>query len=91
MRPVPTAGSGPPGPPVRPVPTAARPPSPDRVPARVEELAARSGFAWLPAFSSYEDYEQTLQDLGETRRRARASPDEGGVRREDTKHQPVGG
>jgi hypothetical protein len=74
--------------PVRAVPTAAPAPA-TPVPTRVQELAARSGFAWLPAFSSYEDYEQTLRDLGETARGPGA--DDGGVHREDTKHQPVRG
>ncbi len=52
-------------------------------PTRMQELAARSGWAWLPAFNSYDDYERTLQDLGETQRGPGA--DDGGVRREDTK------
>jgi hypothetical protein len=74
----------------RPVPAATPAPAPAEVrvtpraePTRVQELAARSGFAWLPAFSSYDDYERTLQDLGETQRGPGA--DDGGVRRQDTK------
>ncbi len=52
-------------------------------PSRMQELAARSGWAWLPAFNSYDDYERTLEELGETQRGPGA--DDGGVRREDTK------
>ncbi len=50
---------------------------------RMQELAARSGWAWLKPFSSYDDYEQTLTELGETRRGPGA--DDGGTRRQDTK------
>jgi hypothetical protein len=72
----------------RPVEAARPAPAPTPVvrvgrPTRMQELAARSGWAWLPAFNSYDDYERTLQDLGETERGPGA--DDGGVRREDTK------
>jgi hypothetical protein len=52
---------------------------------RVQELAAKSGFAWLRPLRSYDEYERTLTDLGETHR----SPagDDGGVHRDDTKRR----
>ncbi len=75
------------------LPAPAPVPTPMAAPRReqrdqVQELAARSGWAWLRPFSSYDDYEQTLQDLGETQRGPGA--DDGGTHREDTKRrQPL--
>jgi hypothetical protein len=67
---------------VTPAPVAAPTPTPAQV-DRVQELVAKSGFAWLRPLRSYDEYEQTLTDLGETHR-ARAG-DDGGVHRDDTK------
>lgn len=79
----PTPVASVPAPVVR-TPAPVAPPTPAQV-DRVQELAAKSGFAWLRPLRSYDEYERTLTDLGETHR----SPagDDGGVHRDDTKQR----
>ncbi|MEA2266620.1 MAG: hypothetical protein QOE27_2203 [Solirubrobacteraceae bacterium] len=80
-----------------PQPIAAAPaPAPAPAPAgpvdRNRELQERSGWAWLRPFSSYDDYEQTLHDLGEMDRRPGTDDprtDDGGHHHDTKRREPT--